>query len=345
MKIGIIGAGFPGLVAARELLTAGHEVTVIEKSRSMGGRLATWYMNDDQNIPVDYGISHLAPKSDRFSDFVGELEEKGIVKSWAESFALCDGGQTHGVNPNEEYGTYYAAPGGMYEIAKYLNRWCDIKQNARAGGLTYFGDDRTKKRAWMINLTDFSVIEADAVIIAVPAIEAYGLLQTVQDETPVRKIIRYIDEVRYWSTMVMGVSVAHEHEPDWRALRCNDESIQWISNETSKRPESTDQTVLSIYSSHKFAREYKEADSDKAKEALSRKAAAILDDWVHESQWNPLHYWRSFRAYEPMQNSFYEVEMDEAPLALIGDYMGGTDIESAYLSAKELTDSWINRFK
>lgn len=41
MKIAVIGAGISGLVCARHLVAGGHEVTVLEKSRSLGGRCAT----------------------------------------------------------------------------------------------------------------------------------------------------------------------------------------------------------------------------------------------------------------------------------------------------------------
>ncbi|MFN8110122.1 MAG: FAD-dependent oxidoreductase [Thermoleophilia bacterium] len=40
MRVGIIGAGLAGVVAARELRAAGHEVVMVEKSRGLGGRLA-----------------------------------------------------------------------------------------------------------------------------------------------------------------------------------------------------------------------------------------------------------------------------------------------------------------
>lgn len=40
MRVAVIGAGLAGLAAAREVVAAGHEATVFEKSRGMGGRLA-----------------------------------------------------------------------------------------------------------------------------------------------------------------------------------------------------------------------------------------------------------------------------------------------------------------
>jgi len=55
MKIGIIGAGISGLVCGRALQKAGHEVTVMEKSRNPGGRCATRRFGDHV---VDHGVQY-----------------------------------------------------------------------------------------------------------------------------------------------------------------------------------------------------------------------------------------------------------------------------------------------
>lgn len=55
MNIGIIGAGISGLVCGRTLKQAGHQVTVLEKSRSLGGRCATRKFGDHV---VDHGLQY-----------------------------------------------------------------------------------------------------------------------------------------------------------------------------------------------------------------------------------------------------------------------------------------------
>ena len=55
MRIGVIGAGLSGLVCARALQKAGHQVTVLEKSRSLGGRCATRKFGDHV---VDHGVQY-----------------------------------------------------------------------------------------------------------------------------------------------------------------------------------------------------------------------------------------------------------------------------------------------
>ncbi|NDC00806.1 MAG: FAD-dependent oxidoreductase [Verrucomicrobia bacterium] len=55
MKVGVIGAGISGLVCARALHQQGHQVTVLEKSRSLGGRCATRKFGDHL---VDHGLQY-----------------------------------------------------------------------------------------------------------------------------------------------------------------------------------------------------------------------------------------------------------------------------------------------
>jgi predicted NAD/FAD-dependent oxidoreductase len=55
MKVGVIGAGISGLVCGRALRKAGHEVTVLEKSRNLGGRCATRKFGDHV---VDHGVQY-----------------------------------------------------------------------------------------------------------------------------------------------------------------------------------------------------------------------------------------------------------------------------------------------
>ncbi|MDX1638617.1 MAG: FAD/NAD(P)-binding protein, partial [Balneolaceae bacterium] len=75
MKIGIIGASLSGLVAGKVLGKAGHDVTIIEKQQTLGGRLTSF---DDGNGNIfDYGISHFHANDPDFRKFVTYLEEEG----------------------------------------------------------------------------------------------------------------------------------------------------------------------------------------------------------------------------------------------------------------------------
>lgn len=338
MKIGVIGAGISGLTAARKLALAGHDVTVIEKNRRLGGKMAS---REIGGLPADYGVSHFEVSDPDFAAFVDELREEEIVRTWAHEFSLYDGTQYHPENPNEHPSNWFAATGGMGQVARYLSRWVDVKTEEKAGGMTFIGSDRSRKRAWMINLTDISVFECDAVILAAPAPEAYGVLQTAQDETPARRIIRHIDEIRYrpcWSLLIS----CGEAAPRFKGISCEDDVLEWIGNESSKSD--TSEGVLLLQSTGAFARRNAGTDPVQVKDRLVGRASDITGLDLDPGAEGYLHFWKYFRAENPMDEYFMELEMEEAPLALVGDYYMGPTLEDAWLSGEKLAEYWVAKY-
>lgn len=339
MVIGIIGASISGLIAAKRLADAGHNVTIIEKNRSLGGRLATTTLDD---IELDYGIPHFGADTKTFQIFINDLKEQDEVSKWANEFSLYDGTEFHKVDPNVDPQPRYIGTGGNQSLAEKLSRWVDIKSEEKAGGLTYIGPDRSKKRSWMINLTDISVFECDAVILATPAVEAYGIIQTAQNRTATRRIIRHIDEVRYSGCISLAVTFDHDI-PGWKGINCEKSAIRWIGNESSKR-EGAKQAGLVIQSSGDFYRKHEQTSDKRAQQLLLEEAAEIVGRWVLEPKSAFMHRWKYFEAENPIDEYFMELEMDEAPLALIGDYLGGSSLESAFVSGYNLAEYWIKKY-
>jgi predicted NAD/FAD-dependent oxidoreductase len=339
MVIGIIGASISGLIAGKRLADKGHDVTVIEKSRSLGGRLATTRLDD---IDLDYGISHFAANTQTFQTFVNELKTQGEVKGWVDEFGLYDGTEFHKIDPNSDPQLHYVGTGGNQSIAKNLSRWLDFITKEKAGGLTYIGPDRSKKRSWMINLTDTSVFECDAVLLATPAVESDGVIQTVQNRTVMRRIIRHIDEVRYKGCMSLAVTFDRE-VPDWKGIACERSNIRWIGNESSKR-EGVEKTGLLIQSSGDFYRKHAQDSDEKIQKLLLEGASKIAGNWIQQPKSSFVHRWNYFEAENPINEYFMELEMDEAPLALIGDYLGGNSLEDAFVSGYNLAEYWIKKY-
>jgi len=339
MVIGIIGASISGLIAGKRLADAGHDVTIIEKNRSLGGRLSTIELD---GMNMDVGISHFEGTSKTFNTFIDDLKTQGIVKDWTDEFSLYDGTEFHAVDPNADPKMNYVGVQGNQNIAQKLSRWVDIKSEEQAGGLTYIGPDRSKKRSWMINLTDISVFECDAVIIATPAVEAYGIIQTVQNRTATRKIIRYIDEVRYDGCISLACTFNHK-VPVWDAIEVSHNDIQLITNESSKRG-SAENTGLVFYSSPEFYRKYAQKGDEKTIQALLESASEIVDFNILQPKSTYLRHWKYFEARNPIDEYFMELEMNEAPLALIGDYFNGTSLDDAFVSGHVLAEYWLNKY-
>lgn len=61
--VAIIGAGMAGVVCARTLVQAGHRVTLLEKSRGFGGRMATRHTEFGD---FDHGAQYFTVRDQRF---------------------------------------------------------------------------------------------------------------------------------------------------------------------------------------------------------------------------------------------------------------------------------------
>ena len=140
MQVVVIGAGLAGLCAARDLVDAGHSVTVLEKSRASGGRCATRRIGD---ATFDHGAQFFTARSAELTAMVEQWITLGIVREWCRGFGAGDGHSR------------YCGAAGMTTIAKHLATGLDIRYNALAF------DIRPEGGAWVVMLDDASRFVAE----------------------------------------------------------------------------------------------------------------------------------------------------------------------------------------
>lgn len=107
----VIGAGFSGLVAARDLTDLGHKVLVVEGRDRPGGR--TWYRNfTGTDHPIEMGGTWIS--REWMTSIVSEVERYGIElveQADCGPFAWVTGGERreHAPIPPEEFGAVESA--------------------------------------------------------------------------------------------------------------------------------------------------------------------------------------------------------------------------------------------
>ena len=79
-RIAVIGAGMAGLSCAKHLSEHGVHTTIFEKSRGLGGRLAT--RRADSGIAFDHGAQFIAARSTLFGNMVNEAIRNGAADYW-----------------------------------------------------------------------------------------------------------------------------------------------------------------------------------------------------------------------------------------------------------------------
>jgi renalase len=344
MTIAIIGAGIAGLTAGSILAKAGHHVTVFEKSRGFGGRLATRYSGTDDRLRMDHGLSYLPAGGVEFQRFMEDLVGDGILTEWTDHLALHDGSTLYPEHPAMERSPLYAAPGGLNTLGRHLGRHVDVVFEKKVGGITLVAPKRAVKPSWVVNFADGSVFEAEAVIVAVPATQAEAIVQTSQDEWGVRYLIRKLSDVGYASGYTLLAGYGGRAKPEWNGIVCQNSLISLLIHESGKRPD-LDETVLVAHSTPEFAASQFGQDPELVANAMIQALAPIAGDWAAFPKWRQVHFWRYLTPLTPMSDlSYLEMEQTDAKLALIGDYFGaGHPVEAAYLSGKRLAEAWVSR--
>ena len=343
MKIAVVGAGLSGLTAGKILASSGHEVVVYEKSRGFGGRMATRYAGKDLEYRLDHGVSHFSATDSTFKTVLEDWKTKGLVQEWGQYFSYFNGEKLLPRTPLEE-SNLYTSTTGMNQIGRYMGRICDVVFESKIGGITYFGENRTRKKPWILNFQSGSVVSADAVIISTPAPQAYGVLGMTQDETDTFKMVRRIDEIHYQSAFTLMIGFKGIEIPSWQGIECENSIISFISNESLKRNEK-DTLYLTVKSTYAFSQLNQDQLKDQVAKLLIQELSGILGGWVKSYDWKQIHFWRYAHCENPLDTYYLERENMDAPLALIGDYFKGSTLQDAFLSGYELGQQWKKKFQ
>lgn len=160
-RVVVVGAGLSGLVAARRLAPT-HDVVVLDKGRSVGGRLATRRIGDAR---LDHGAQFFTVRGAELRSQVDDWIERGLVHEWCRGFGNGDG-----------YPRYVGSH-GMNSLAKDLATGLECRTGQLVFTLRRNEDD------WTVVIDDGSTVDADAIILTAPIAQSWALL--VQSELPV----------------------------------------------------------------------------------------------------------------------------------------------------------------
>ena len=75
----VVGAGISGLLAASSLQREGWDVTVLDKSQGVGGRMATRRVGGGT---FDHGAQFFTVRGERFWELVEGWLEAGVAAEW-----------------------------------------------------------------------------------------------------------------------------------------------------------------------------------------------------------------------------------------------------------------------
>ena len=115
-EVVIVGAGISGLSAAAELVANGRRVLVLEKSRGVGGRMATRRVGE---AICDHGAQFFTVRGPAFGGMVADAHEAGSVAKWCEGFSRSASIDA-AVTPATDGHARWRGASGMTDLPKRL---------------------------------------------------------------------------------------------------------------------------------------------------------------------------------------------------------------------------------
>ena len=168
--VAVIGAGMAGLVCAQQLTQAGYSVRIVEKSRGLGGRVATRRL---YGTCADHGACYLKPKGELLGRFIELLHQRHVLEVWTDTVYDFKSGSGLTIANTSPPTPRYVAPAGMSAVAKFLAQDLEILLNQRVIAIT-----PTPENSWRLTLESSNEeLTAASVVVAIPAPQALMLLE------------------------------------------------------------------------------------------------------------------------------------------------------------------------
>lgn len=334
--IAVIGAGIAGLVCAQQLSQAGYSVLVVEKSRGLGGRLATRRLH---GTCADHGACYLKPKGELFRRFVEVLRSRHILEVWTEEVYELTAGTPLSEPKNRS--PRYVAPGGMSAIAKSLAPGLEILLNQRVIAIT-----PTPENSWRLTLESSNEeLVAKALVVAIPAPQAVMLLEPLGESVLDAVFLDNLRSVEFYPSIsaIAGYSLTSQPFPEWKALTFMDNpDLAWIGLDSSKRA-NPQQPHFVLQSSADFAQRHLESqDLQPVGQLMLQRAGESLSlPWLNTPEWMQVHRWRYAFPSRPWHEAFLSAGTP-LPLVCCGDWCGANLVEGAMLSGLAAADEINN---
>jgi renalase len=317
MKIAVIGAGMAGLTAARAL-SPQHEVVVFEKSRGVGGRIAT---RQHEAFFFDHGAQFFAAKTQEFRNFLAPYLHAGVVSIWKGNFQERD---RQGVLSEREWQdepAHYAGTPSMNAFPKALAEGLEIRRHTRILRLEH------TSAGWSLSAGDGEqFVGFDWVIAAIPVAQARALLPSelgfASQLSEIEMQACYSLMLGFEAPVALAFDAALIHHAD----------ISWISVNSSK-PGRNAQTTLLVHSTNRWAEAHVDLPRAQVIEHLLQETEVHVGPVVRQAVHVDVQRWLYANAEKRVDADPCLLDRDQQVIAC-GDWCIHGRIEAAFLSGQ-----------
>jgi renalase len=322
----VVGAGISGLLAASALQREGWDVTVLDKGRGVGGRMATRRVGEGT---FDHGAQFFTVRGERFAGLVEGWLGAGVATEWARGFADAYG------RPNEDGHPRYRGTEGMTSIPKYISRGLDVRTGERALRVDD-GDD-----GWEVVCESGLRVAGDALVLGAPVPQALDLTSSGSYTLP-DGARRQLEAVSYDPCVaLMALLEGPTSVPEPGGMQIKGEPLDWIGD--NKRKGISEAPCITVHAGPDWSRShFEDGESEVVDSMISLAGDRLGADLASAVVETSLARWR----YSWVTNPHPEpclVASETPPLLFCGDAFGQPKVEGAALSGFAAADHLLGR--
>jgi predicted NAD/FAD-dependent oxidoreductase len=325
----IVGGGISGLTAATILQKHEIQVTILDKGRGIGGRLATRRL-EASGVGVgvfDYGAQYCTAQTPIFQEVIGTWENHHVTKIWSHGFRTANGRLKQNGVPR------YIGTDGMRGIAKYLAHTLDVRTSTRVTSLQWLG------KRWGVMTEAGTLYESDIVGLTAPVPQSLELLKYSLLPLPCN-VAERLEKIYYQPCIAMLVLLKQPSQiPEPGGMWLSGGPIAWISDNW-KKGISSEGYAVTIHTGSEFSQQQWDESDDAVAEKIIQASAPWLGGDVARYH---IHRWRYSQAVQGFGEPYAYFE-EPGPLFLFGDAFGGNRVEGAFLSGHSAADQIVTHF-
>lgn len=311
----IVGAGLAGLMAATHLKEKGRRVALVDKGRSVGGRLATRRIGPGR---ADHGAQFFTVRTPEFRTRVDQWLAEDLVYQWSTGWS--DGSVITDVSGGHPR---YAVRGGMNALAKHL-----------AQGLATIVDVRVTRinstdTGWRVEDERGQIYTSQALLLTPPVPQSLALLDAGQTQLSAddRKALEEITYAPCLAGLFWVNGTVNLPEPG--TIQRLNTPISWIAD-NQRKGISPEATIITIHAGPRYSQQQWASADDEVMAYFEANLRPHLDAKasIIEAQFKR---WR-YALPTNLHPERYLLAANVPTLVFAGDAFGGPRVEGAALS-------------
>jgi len=313
MNIAIIGAGLSSATLCQSLSTLGT-LTIFEKSRGIGGRMAT---RQGANANWDHGAPCFIARDSGFKQFLQPFITDQTLTEWHPKMI------TLGLNQKSYKRTWfephYIGQPTMNQWLKTLFAGHEVETQSEIQSI--YGEPGK----WYLASAECAHGPFDWVLSSTPLAQTQALFARFNFDLSARYQPGF--------TLLCQTTL----NPSWDRAVCQDAVVAELIL-SGRRPSRRHPSALVVHAQDQWASEHIDSDLAGVEQTLRGATEALLNATLDSAK---LHRWRSAKVIEQAAHTHWL--HPTLQLGACGDWGGTRGAESAFVSAKALAAALVNK--